>query len=158
MDTPSDVQLKPLAPLARTIADTVRNTPVRLGTPEGAADLVAVLTVKVAAYMGTELGPDARILGEIVAERTRQQGQQNCPDGTGNKSQQDYAEQSRKWCEAAFGSGYGTWSDVLAAAVAEANAERDSAKLRAELVQVAAITIAWIAAIDERLAARPASS
>ena len=54
MTTP---QLKPLAPLARTIADTVQTTPVRLGTPDGAADLVAQLTVNVAAYAGAQTLP-----------------------------------------------------------------------------------------------------
>jgi hypothetical protein len=48
---------KPLAPLARTIADTVQDTPVRLGTPDGAADLVAQLTVNVAAYAGAQTLP-----------------------------------------------------------------------------------------------------
>lgn len=93
---------------------------------------------------------------EIDAERARQLakfGDQQHPDGTGNKSQQDDAVQARRWCEAAFGSGYGTWADVLAEEVAEANAERDPAKLRAELIQVAAVCAAWIYAIDQRPAA-----
>jgi hypothetical protein len=97
----------------------------------------------------------AQVLADISAERIAQDakwGEQNHPDGTGNKSQQDYADQARKWCEAAFGSGYGTWADVLAEEVAEANAERDPAKLRAELVQVAAVAAAWIEAIDRRTA------
>jgi len=51
------VALKPLAPLARMIADTVHATPVRLGTPDGAADLVAQLTVNVAAYAGAQTLP-----------------------------------------------------------------------------------------------------
>lgn len=51
------LELKALAPLARTIADTVQDTPVRLGTPDGAADLVAQLTVNVAAYAGAQTLP-----------------------------------------------------------------------------------------------------
>lgn len=47
------IALEPLAPLARTIADTVQGTPVRLGT----ADLVAQLTVNVAAYAGAQTLP-----------------------------------------------------------------------------------------------------
>ncbi|MCI3246482.1 NUDIX hydrolase [Streptomyces spinosisporus] len=153
MTTPAGTNLKPLAPLARTIAETIRDTPVRLGSPEGAADLVATLTVKVAAYMGHELGTDARILGEIVAERERQDakwGEQNHPDGTGNQSQQERADFARRWCDSAFQSGYGTWADVLAEEVAEASAESDPAKLRTELIQVAAVAINWIGAIDRR--------
>ncbi|MDX3064014.1 hypothetical protein PV518_17795 [Streptomyces sp. ND04-05B] len=52
------LDLTPLAPLARVIAETLRETPVRLGTPEGTADLTSMLTVKVAAYLGREVVPD----------------------------------------------------------------------------------------------------
>jgi len=93
------------------------------------------------------------VLAEIAAERDRQDvkwGQQQHPDGTGNLEQGKAAESARDWCKSAFGSGYGTWSDILAEEVAEANAERDPAKLRAELVQVAAVAVAWIEAIDRR--------
>lgn len=90
---------------------------------------------------------------EVDAERQRQIekfGDQHHPDGTGNVSQQEYADVKRRWCEAAFGSGYGTWTDILAEEVAEVEAERDPAKLRAELVQVAAVCAAWIADLDSR--------
>jgi len=95
------------------------------------------------------------VLAEVAAERAAQDarwGEQNHPDGTGNKSQQDQAERAREWCQSAFGSGYGTWSDILAEEVAEANAERDPARLRAELIQVAAVAVAWAEAIDRRQA------
>ncbi|PJN39033.1 hypothetical protein CG747_20705 [Streptomyces sp. CB02959] len=91
----------------------------------------------------------------MSAERTRQDtrwGEQNHPDGTGNKEQQDAAQSARRWCQDAFDPGYGTWSDVLA----EANAERDPAKLRAELIQVAAVAAAWCEAIDRRAGTEPA--
>ncbi|MFD0555369.1 NUDIX hydrolase [Streptomyces rectiviolaceus] len=155
------MELKPLAPLARTIAETVRDTPVQLGAPEGAADLVAMLTVKVAAYVGGEMPETpglARHMAEVDAERQRQIakfGDQHHPDGTGNQGQQEYAETKRSWCEAAFGSGYGTWADILAEEVAEVEAERDHAKLRDELVQVAAVCAAWIADIDSRAGRTP---
>lgn len=146
-------ELKPLAPLARTIADAVRDTPVRLGSPEGAAHLVAELTVKVAAYVGHELGPDARVLGEVQAERDRQDakwGEQNHRDGTGSLTQVMEADKAREGCQAAFGRGDGTWMHVLIEEVFEALAEEDPVKLRAELVQVAAVAVAWVAAIDRR--------
>jgi hypothetical protein len=44
------------------------------------------------------------------------------------------------------------WVDILEEEVAEAAAESDPAKLRAELVQVAAVAVAWIEAIDRRAA------
>ncbi|GAB2732583.1 hypothetical protein [Streptomyces bullii] len=94
-----------------------------------------------------------RVLREVLAERARQDakfGEQNHHDGTGNKEQQAAAESARRWCQDAFASGYGTWSDVLAEEVAEANAERDPARLRAELVQVAAVAVAWVEALDRR--------
>lgn len=96
-----------------------------------------------------------RVLSQVLAERIAQDtkwGEQNHNDGTGNKSQQDRAEFARRWCKSAFESGYGTWADVLTEEVAEAEAERDPATLRAELLQVAAVAVAWIEAIDRRTA------
>ena len=151
----AEQQLAELKPLAAVITKALRETPVRLGSDDWADSLGTELVIRVAAYMGGVLGPDAGVLAEVQAERTRQDtkwGEQNHPDGTGNKSQQDRAEFARRWCESAFGSGYGTWADVLTEEVAEAGAERDPAKLRAELVQVAAVAVAWIAAIDRRAA------
>jgi hypothetical protein len=152
---PAAEQLAELKPLAAEIEAAILETPIRLGSNDWGTMLGSAILARVAAYMGRTLGPDAHVLAEIQAERQRQDakwGEQNHPDGTGNKSQQDYADQARKWCEAAFGSGYGTWADVLAEEVAEVNAERDPARLRAELVQVAAVAAAWIAAIDRRAA------
>jgi len=77
-------------------------------------------------------------------------GEQKHPDGTGTVEQQKYAETARRWCQDAFGSGYGTWADILDEEVAEAKAERDLVKLRAELVQVAAVAAAWVRDIDTR--------
>jgi hypothetical protein len=90
---------------------------------------------------------------EIDAERQRQLakfGEQHHRDGTGNKSQQDDAERARRWCQDAFGAGYGTWADILAEEVAEAFAERDHTKLRAELLQIAAVCAAWVHDLDSR--------
>lgn len=106
----------------------------------------------------TAIEPHTTVIADIIAERARQDdsfGAQNWPDGTGSKTQQDEAGQARKWCEDAFASGYGTWSDILAEEVAEANAERDPTRLRAELIQVAAVACAWAQAIDRRLTSTP---
>jgi hypothetical protein len=146
-------QLVELKPLAAVIETAISEAPVRLGTDDWGTVLAARVLADVAAYMGRTLGPDAPTLGEIQAERERQDakfGEQNHPDGTGNKSQQERAEFARRWCESAFESGYGTWFDVLTEEVAEVGAERDPARLRAELVQVAAVAVAWIGAIDRR--------
>jgi hypothetical protein len=154
--------LKPLAPLARTIAETVRDTPIRLGTPEGAADLVAQLTVKVAAYMGREL-PDtpglAAHMVEVDAERQRQLakwGEQHHPDGTGARRWRDAANHVRGEVNDDARLGRTTWQGILREEVFEALAESDPKALRIELVQCAAVIQAWIADIDSRPAATPA--
>ncbi|MEU6661223.1 NUDIX hydrolase [Streptomyces sp. NPDC046821] len=148
--------LSTLAPLARVIADTVQQTPVRLGTPEGAVDLIQQLILNTAAYMGSEL-PDtpglARHMVDLDAERQRQIakfGDQRHPDGTGSVHQRQAADLARAECEDAFGAGYGTWCHVLFEEVREALAEKYRAKLRAELVQVSAVCAAWIADLDSR--------
>lgn len=43
-----------------------------------------------------------------------------------------------------------TWADVLAEEVTEAFAERDPGLLRAELIQVAAVAMRWVEAIEAR--------
>lgn len=45
-----------------------------------------------------------------------------------------------------------TWADILVAEVAEAISADDIDSLRAELVQVAAVAVAWVEALDERIA------
>lgn len=156
MNTPAAVELQPLAPLARTIAHIIRDTPVRLGTPEGAADLVAALTVKVAAYMGSELPATpglARHMVEVDTERQRQLakwGDQHHPDGTG---WQKFGETAQRWkdaCDEAHAAGSTTWAPILLEEVFEALEEDDPVKLRTELVQCAAVIQAWISDIDSR--------
>lgn len=93
------------------------------------------------------------IAEEIDAERQRQLakfGDQHHPDGTGSAHQQEAAALARMECEDAFGAGYGTWCHVLFEETWEALAEKDPAKLRTELIQVAAVCAAWIADIDSR--------
>lgn len=148
--------LKPLAPLARTIADTVRDTPVRLGSPEGVADMVAALTVRVAAYVGSEL-PDtpgvAQHMVDVDAERQRQLkkwGDQIHPDGTAISGDVERATSARHVCDVMAERGEVTWRDILHEEVQEAFAESDPGLLRTELVQCAAVIAAWIYDIDRR--------
>lgn len=153
MTTTTD--LKPLAPLARTIAETVRDTPVRLGYPDGAADLVATLTVKVAAYVGHELPRTpgvAQHMVEVDAERQRQiarWGHQSHPDGTGRPGDREEADRLRAACKA-NGPAEDNWRDILAEEIAEAFAETDPDLLRVELIQCAAVIQHWIHNIDDR--------
>ncbi|WP_026931205.1 hypothetical protein [Glycomyces tenuis] len=91
------------------------------------------------------------VLGDIAAEQVRQDakfGEQNHIDGTGDYD--EAADAARRACQRAAKHGYLTWRHVLAEEVAEAFAETDPAKLRAELIQVAAVAATWVEAIDRR--------
>lgn len=57
---------------------------------------------------------------------------------------------AKEQCEEAFKAGRGTWADILVEEMAEAVAAPDEAARREELVQVAAVAIAWIEDIDRR--------
>lgn len=98
----------------------------------------------------------AGVLGEIATERVRQNekwGQQNHPDGTGGINQVLAADAVRRGVQRAAAEGRQNWVNVLGEEVAEAFAESDPERLRAELVQVAAVAVAWIEAIDRRTTA-----
>ncbi|WP_344144326.1 hypothetical protein, partial [Polymorphospora rubra] len=102
------------------------------------------------------------VLAEIAAERARQDakwGEQNHPDGTGPNIVWAFtgpaayvAETARAECDRLHAEGHGTWRDILTEEVAEAYATDSPAALRAELVQVAAVVVAWVEAIDRRTA------
>lgn len=94
------------------------------------------------------------ILLELEAERHRQDamwGQQNHPDGTGpQKSSLERLERVRQSVKDLFGAGLGSWRWILDEEVNEAFVEDDPVKLREELIQVAAVAVAWVEAIDRR--------
>lgn len=105
------------------------------------------------------------VLAEVLDERRRQKaiwGEQNHPDGTGpevqwmsahDASAKEAREQLRARCQRRFSEGRGTWLDILLEEMAETFAERDPLAIRAELIQVAAVAVAWAEAIDRRLVA-----
>lgn len=111
----------------------------------------------------------AEVLRLIVAERRRQEakwGEQNHPDGTGaaepvlagiagalDEHDFDLEDDSpavllmvaaREACKGKFDGGEGSYADVLLEEVFEALAEEDPQELVEELVQVAAVAVAWI--------------
>jgi hypothetical protein len=99
------------------------------------------------------VSPRLRILGDFNDERDRQLekwGEQHHPDGTGGPEAEFQANWDRAVCEQKAELGTLTWSDILKEEASEAFAEGDPAKLRAELVQVAAVAAAWIEDIDSR--------
>lgn len=94
------------------------------------------------------------VLPEIAAERERQDerwGEQNHPDGTGPGFAID-AKRARHSCNLAASLGLVSYRDILNEEVFEAFAESDPDKLRHELVQVAAVAVAWIEKLDRERA------
>lgn len=100
--------------------------------------------------------PTETALADVAAERRAQDtkwGPQNHPDGTGIRHlplaplMRDYA---RTLCDGEHKAGRGTWEMILAEEFWEAAAEEDPAQLRTELIQVAAVAVAWVEAIDRR--------
>jgi hypothetical protein len=84
-------------------------------------------------------------------------GDQHHPDGTGHDRVWAFtgpasyvAACARQQTEDLAADGYATWTDIALEEFAEAIAESDPVKLRAELVQVAAVCAAWIADLDSR--------
>lgn len=99
----------------------------------------------------------ARVLEELAQERWRQDkkwGEQNHPDGTGPQGFHVHvagvADRYRTECQAAAQAGVVTYRHIFLEEVWEAMAEQDPAKLRTELVQAAAVAVAWVEAIDRR--------
>lgn len=108
------------------------------------------------------------VLDEVFDERERQHakwGEQNHPDGTGGEPsatrslsdvealreiRRRHAAETKRLCDAAAAEGRCTWRLILREEVDEAVAEDDPEKLRAELIQVAAVAVSWIEAIDRR--------
>ncbi|QCX81095.1 hypothetical protein C9F11_37560 [Streptomyces sp. YIM 121038] len=99
------------------------------------------------------------VLVEIRTERTRQDttfGEQNHRDGTGGPVMRARADKARAQCQHLAANGGPDWRAILLEEVYEALAEEDPARLRAELVQVAAVAVAWVQAIDRRTASAAA--
>ena len=118
-------------------------------------DLIATLSARRRAKLDAlpgSLQPTVRVVTEVVNERLNQDakwGVQNHPDGTS-----DYwvvhAESAKRENEWRSKTGNIDWRCILLEEVWEAFAETDPKLLREELVQVAAVAVAWVEAIDRR--------
>lgn len=114
--------------------------------------------------------PTLAVLAEVRAERKRQTAkhgdQSHLPDGTGPyvlgglvaDDRHTYAVGLARWAKARTdaaaqrgGDGSVTFEHILTEEWAEAMAESDETALRAELVQVAAVAVQWIEALDTRV-------
>ncbi len=103
------------------------------------------------------------VMSEVARERALQNeqwGEQNHPDGTGpyvgasrvtrTAGLATQAEDARRACQEADRRGDVTWYLILREEYLEAVAEDDPATLRTELIQTAAVCVAWVEAIDRR--------
>lgn len=93
-----------------------------------------------------------RVLREVAAERAAQDalwGVQALPDGTGPTYAPE-ADRAKQAVTDAAAEGHLTWRHILHEEVLEAFAEDDADRLRAELIQVAAVAIKWIQSLDKR--------
>lgn len=109
----------------------------------------------------TELTPTELVAAEVRHERAAQHarwGTQDHPDGTGPARQLldtgmtygELAEAAKARTDAAAEAGRVTYADILLEEVLEALAEADPAKLRTELIQLAAVGVQWVEAGDRR--------
>jgi hypothetical protein len=92
-----------------------------------------------------------RVLSLLRSERITQNlkwGEQNHPNGTGGEDRIREATWAREYCQRASDFGTVTWADIFEEEAFEALAESDPERLRAELLQVAAVAVAWVEAID----------
>jgi hypothetical protein len=91
---------------------------------------------------------------EVIHERKRQTarwGVQHLPDGTGSARAQVFADAMKRVCDRAAEDGELTWALILLEEVAEAMAEpTGSPNLRTELLQIAAVCVAFVEDIDHR--------
>lgn len=111
----------------------------------------------------TILPRSSRVLVEVSQERVRQDakwGEQNHENGTRDDRRLlrdaelptwgTLCYRARSLTDAAARAGSVEYLDILLEEVAEAFSESDPQRLRAELIQVAAVAVAWVEAIDRR--------
>lgn len=94
------------------------------------------------------------VTGEVAAECQRQVelwGEQNHPDGTALDGDNERADDVKRLNDMFVSTGHLTWRDILWEEVREAFAESDRDRLREELVQVAAVAVSWVNALDRRV-------
>lgn len=96
------------------------------------------------------------VMCEVADERARQDalwGVQDHPDGTGVDFgfYQIDARLARRRCQFEHSHKRGTFEEILTEEYHEALCEDDPESLRRELIQLAAVAVAWVEAIDRRV-------
>jgi hypothetical protein len=92
------------------------------------------------------------VIAEVVSERERQDakwGEQNHDDGT-DAALAGAASIIKARVNGRAKDGTLTWFDILDEEIIEVLSEEDEEKLREELIQAAAVCVAWAEAIDRR--------
>ena len=117
-------------------------------------DLVAELREELEGSQRVGVAQGFIALDKILAERERQDekwGQQNHASGTGptvgKKRWTLYPGLMKEWVDLRSELGSVTWADILMEEIAEAFDESDPGKLEEELIQCAAVIVAWIESI-----------
>lgn len=93
------------------------------------------------------------VLGEVRREVDRQEhrwGEQNHPDGSSPEQFEWMANLAKMNCDKLHKEKKVTWAAILFEEFYEALAEKATHALRTELIQVAAVAVSWIKAIDRR--------
>ena len=101
---------------------------------------------------------DFKAVRRELANQLIKWGTQSHPHGTGGELAEERRTLAQAECDFLAAEGKVTWKAILEEEVAEAFAETDPAKLRLELVQVAAVCMQWVAAIDRRVGLREISA
>lgn len=104
-------------------------------------------------FLTEDPGRTEEALSNVGEEREAQfvkWGPQHHPDGTGGSGAAFQRDLARNTCDRAAAEGRVTWALILHEEFMEAMAEADIAMLRKELVQVAAVAVAWVEDIDSR--------
>jgi hypothetical protein len=94
------------------------------------------------------------VLADVGNEREKQHekwGEQSLPDGTRNGGMNlVQREQAKNACDRAAREGRCTFAHVITEEFWEVMCEEDTEALRTELVQLAAVAVQWVEAIDRR--------
>jgi len=134
---------------------------VTAGDPTDPANLIACqwhahLTIR-ATWDAPGTHPRVTVLRDVETGVRRAEAihghDRHLADGTGRDGDDATATLARAVCDRAFALGQGTWRHVVDEEWAEACAETDPARLRAELIDTMAALTCWVEDIDREQAA-----
>lgn len=143
------------------------NPQLKVDVSANTTDLSAAL-VNLAVH-GQSISVAFELVGEVKKARDQHGEQRHLPLGTGPEKELlfgiesnleafnladadngELADAAKLACERAFKRGEGTWQHIITEEWAEAMAEEDPTLLRAELVQLGAMAISAIMALDHQ--------